>query len=151
MIYMAVIDTNILISALLSKKEDSATVKIIEKLISGVIIPVYSKEILSEYREVLSRKKFSFSQDTIGYLLSAIEKFGILVQTSEKENISLPDVKDIPFYKIIKENSNVYLVTGNTKHFPTEPFIVTARQMINLLEEANSKSTETSIGNENNE
>ena len=151
MIYMAVIDTNILISALLSKKEDSATVKIIEKLISGDIIPVYSKEILSEYREVLSRKKFNFSQDTISYLLSAIEKFGILVQTSEKENISLPDVKDIPFYKIIKENSNVYLVTGNTKHFPMEPFILTARQMINLLEEANGKSKETSIGNENNE
>mgnify|MGYP002730100083 FL=1 len=57
---LAVIDTNILVSALLSKHADSATVKVIEKLFDGEIIPVYSNEITNEYREVLHRKKFKF-------------------------------------------------------------------------------------------
>ena len=46
MICYAVIDTNVLVSALLSSKDD----------ITGVIVPVYSNVITKEYREVLSRK-----------------------------------------------------------------------------------------------
>lgn len=50
----AVIDTNVLVSALLSSKNDTATVQVIQKLITGEIIPVYSNVIVKEYREVLS-------------------------------------------------------------------------------------------------
>ena len=57
----AVIDTNILVSALLSKHDDSATVQVVERMIIGELIPIYSIEIITEYREVLSRKKFKFS------------------------------------------------------------------------------------------
>lgn len=56
---LAVIDTNVLVSALLSKHADSATVKVIEKLFDGEIIPVYSNEITNEYREVLHRKNLN--------------------------------------------------------------------------------------------
>lgn len=54
----AVIDTNVLVSALLSSHTDSATVKVVEKIFTSEVIPVFSKEILSEYHEVLKRKKF---------------------------------------------------------------------------------------------
>ena len=70
----AVIDTNVLVSSLLSKKDDSATVQVLGKVIIGEVIPVYSNVITKEYRKVLSRKKFDFSGDTIEYLLSAVEK-----------------------------------------------------------------------------
>lgn len=45
-------------------------------------------------------------------------------------------MKDIPFYEVVmeKRNEDAYLVTGNLKHFPTEPFIVTARQMLDILD-----------------
>ena len=33
---------------------------------------------------------------------------------------------------------DAYLVTGNIKHFPTEPFIVTPRQMIDIIVSADS-------------
>ena len=131
MICYAVIDTNILVSALLSKNETAATVQVMVQLLSGRITPVYSNEIIAEYREVLSRKKFKFP---INYLLSAIEKFGILVDPVPTGMI-LPDMKDLPFYEVVieKRSDNAYLVTGNQKHFPKEPFIVTAREMIDIL------------------
>ena len=34
-----------------------------------------------------------------------------------------------------KKENMTYLVTGNLKHFPSEPFIVTPRQLINILNE----------------
>ena len=129
----AVIDTNILVSALITSKKDSATVQVIEKVLQKKIIPMYSEEILTEYRNVLHRKKFNFSAENVDYLLSAIENFGILVRPAEVE-IILPDMRDLPFYKIVAENAESYLVTGNLKHFPQSDRIITAREMINLLE-----------------
>ena len=134
MICYAVIDTNVLVSALLSSKDDTATVQVLGKVITGEIIPVYSNVITKEYREVLSRKKFGFSGDLIEYLMSAIEKYGILVDPSPS-GITLPDMKDVPFYEVVleKRDDNVYLVTGNIKHFPKEPFIVTPRELLDIL------------------
>ena len=54
--YYAVVDTNVLISALLSKNEDSATVKVMGAVFDGRIIPLYHRDILAEYAEVLHRK-----------------------------------------------------------------------------------------------
>lgn len=63
--YYAVIDTNVLVSALLSKNDDAATVQIIKLILSGKIVPVYSEEIIGEYREVLTRKKFRFTENRL--------------------------------------------------------------------------------------
>ena len=130
----AVVDTNVLVSALLSGKDDAATVQVLVKVLGGEIIPVYSNAITKEYREVLTRKKFGFSGELIEYLLSAIEKFGILVDP-EPSGVILPDMKDLPFYEVVmeKQDDRAYLVTGNIKHFPKEPFIVTPRELIELL------------------
>lgn len=134
MICYAVIDTNVLVSALLSSKDDTATVQVLGKVITGEIIPVYSNVITKEYWEVLSRRKFGFSADLIEYLMSAIEKYGILVDPSFS-GITLSDMKDVPFYEVVleKRDDNAYLVTGNIKHFPKEPFIVTPRELLDIL------------------
>ena len=134
MICCAVIDTNVLVSALLSSKGDTATVQVLSKVIMGEVIPVYSNVITKEYREVLSRKKFGFSKDLIEYLISAIEKYGILVDPSPS-GITLPDMKDVPFYNVVldKRDNNAYLITGNIRHFPKEPFIVTPREFLDIL------------------
>lgn len=134
MICYAVIDTNVLVSALLSTKDDAATVQVVDKLIAGEIIPLYSNEITNEYREVLNRKKFGFSKDIVEYLMTAVEKFGILVDPSPS-GVVLPDMKDLPFYEVVleKRDDGAYLVTGNIKHFPKEPFVVTARELLDIL------------------
>lgn len=135
MIYYAVIDTNVLVSALLSNHINAATVQLVSRVIGGEIVPVYSNEIMREYREVLGRKKFKFEPGMINYILSAIEKYGVLVEPLFT-GVILPDMKDLPFYEVVmeKRNDNAYLVTGNLKHFPIEPFIVTARQMLDILD-----------------
>lgn len=138
MICYAVIDTNVLVSALLSCHSDSATVLLISRMISGDLIPVYSAEIMKEYREVLQRKRFNFDQNQITYLLSVIIHFGIMIEPSATGEV-LPDMKDLPFYEVVVEKrktDDAYLVTGNQKHFPFKPFIVTAKEMLDILNSA---------------
>ena len=135
MICYAVIDTNVLVSALLSSHEDAATVQVLKTIFAGNIIPVYSDEILAEYNEVLRRKKFHFSENLIIGLLEAIIKFGVSVTPSTTGEI-IPDMKDLPFYEVVMEIRNeedAYLVTGNMKHFPERPYIVTARQILDMI------------------
>ena len=121
----AVIDTNVLVSALLSGNEDAATVQVVARMLAGEITTVYSGTIMTEYRDVLSRPKFGFSPDVVGYLLSALEKYGMLVE-AEPSGAVIPDMTDLPFYED--------LVTGNIRHFPRQPFIVTPRQLMELLD-----------------
>ena len=132
---LAVIDTNVLVSALLSSKDDAATVQVVGRMITGEIIPLYSDVIMKEYREVLERKKFEFSPQKIEYLLSFMERFGILVQ-ARPIDIILPDMKDMPFYKVVMEKrlDGAYLVTGNMKHFPERPYIVTPKQLLDIMD-----------------
>ena len=130
------IDTNVLVSGLLSNNEDSATALIIDFLFQGKIIPLYSGDILNEYKEVLHRPKFKFNDEIVDYLTRAIERFGILVEPSPS-GIVLPDMKDLPFYEVVleKQEDSAYLVTGNTRHFPKKPFVVTPRELIELLKQ----------------
>ena len=58
MIY-AVLDTNVLVSALLSKSAESTISRLIHAVIDGRITPMYSDEIIDEYKKVLSRDNVS--------------------------------------------------------------------------------------------
>ena len=133
MVYYAVIDTNVLISAML--KWNSVPGNVLEFTFSGTIVPVLNEHIVREYREVLSRPKFKFPKDIIDTIVSEIERLSIYIDASELE-IELPDPKDRVFYEVVMEERNTedaYLVTGNLKHFPEEPFVVTPRQMIDII------------------
>ena len=78
MVFYAVIDTNLLVSSLL--KRDSIPAKILDLVISGIIVPLFNEEILEEYAEVLSRKEFGFSVEDIGKLLNFIVQNGLLLE-----------------------------------------------------------------------
>lgn len=135
MTYYAIIDTNVLVSALLSSHENAATVQVVDRLFSGDVIPVFSDDILAEYNEVLRRKKFHFSEDVVRTLLDTIISIGENITPSPSGEI-LPDMKDLPFYEVVleKEEDNAYLVTGNIKHFPDKANIVTAREFLSILD-----------------
>ena len=131
----AVIDTNVLVSALLSSNNDAATVKVMAKVLGGEIIQIYSDHITAEYRAVLARPKFGFPPELAELLIASIEKFGIPTEPAAS-GLTLPDMKDLPFYEVVleKRSDGAYLVTGNLKHFPREPFIVTPRELLDILE-----------------
>lgn len=132
----AVLDTNVIVSALLSSRVDAATVQVVQKLFSDSFRPVVSKEILAEYTEVLHRAKFHFTPELVDAVLAEIEEKAELVSPAPTE-VVLPDMKDLPFYEVVmeKREDDAYLVTGNLKHFPKEPFIVTAREFLEILEQ----------------
>ena len=136
MLCYAVLDTNVLVSALLSSKEDAATVQVLQKLFSDSFCPVISKEIMAEYTEVLHRARFHFSPGIIEDLLFAIEKKAEFVMPAPS-GVILPDMKDLPFYEVVmeKREDDAYLVTGNLKHFPAKAFIVTPREFMEILEQ----------------
>ena len=52
----AVFDTNIIVSALISRRSDTAVVLALETLLAGEVIPLYNDEILKEYEDVLQRE-----------------------------------------------------------------------------------------------
>ena len=57
----AVIDTNVIVSALLARNPDAATVKVLEAFFQGDIVPLVNDDIINEYADVLRRPKFHFS------------------------------------------------------------------------------------------
>lgn len=131
--YYVVIDTNVLVSAML--KWDSVPGSVMELALDGPIVPVLYDSIMKEYREVLSRPKFHFTAGIIEDVLSTLESKGIYVDP-ETIDIDLPDPKDRVFYEVVMEErklEDTYLVTGNIKHFPVEPFIVTPRELIDII------------------
>ena len=137
--YYAVIDTNVLVSAML--KWDSVPGNVLSLTFEGPITPILNQEIVAEYREVLSRPKFHLTKDIIDDVLESLNAVGIYVD-ADTIDIDLPDPKDSIFFEVVMEerkSEDAYLVTGNIKHFPNEPFIVTPRQMIDIVVSADSR------------
>ena len=129
----AVIDTNVLVSAML--KWTSVPGNIIEFAFSGVIIPVLNKRIVAEYREVLMREKFHLTKEIVDDVIQALEDQGEYIDTDNMD-YNLPDPKDVVFYAIVMEKrkeEDTYLVTGNIKHFPQVSFVVTPKEMLDII------------------
>ncbi|MBO4791794.1 MAG: putative toxin-antitoxin system toxin component, PIN family [Clostridia bacterium] len=134
--FFAVIDTNVLVSA--AMKPESVPGKVLELVLDGLIIPIFNKAIMKEYRNVLLRPKFAFSEQIVTDILNEMSDRGICVD-AERLTVDLPDPKDIVFYEVVMEErkeEDAYLVTGNIRHFPNKPFIVTPREMIDIILEA---------------
>lgn len=130
----AVIDTNVLVSALFAKHPDAATVQIFEHLLDKDVIPMYNDEILAEYNEVLRRPKFPFSEESIVWAVEAIIAAGI---DSKRASVryTATDPKDIVFLEVAMSRDDSYLVTGNIKHFPVTPRVVTPNELLDILKD----------------
>lgn len=131
--YYAVIDTNVLVSAML--KWDSVPGSVLELTYGGTIIPILNADIVEEYRAVLARPKFHLTPEIIDGAVGEIERLGIYVD-ADRLDVELPDPKDRVFYEVVMEerkSEDAYLVTGNIRHFPEKPFVVTPRQMLDII------------------
>lgn len=131
--YNVIIDTNVIISALLTNNTDSSTFKVLKLFFDNEIVLYYSEQIINEYFEVLSRKKFNFDENLIEIIREAIEKFGIEI-TPENKDILMIDIKDKPFYELVMDEQidDAKLVTGNIKHFPIQTNIMTPSQFMEM-------------------
>ncbi|MBQ6504559.1 MAG: putative toxin-antitoxin system toxin component, PIN family [Flexilinea sp.] len=133
--YYAVLDTNVIVSALL--KTGSVPGQIAAEALLGDIIPVLNQDIIWEYEDVLKRPKFKFNESVIDVLLDDLKRRAVFVDAASVNEI-MPDPKDVIFYAVLMEKrreEEAYLVTGNLKHFPIRTYIVTPREMLDILQE----------------
>lgn len=128
----AVIDTNVLVSALLAKHIDSATVQVLDRIFGGEITPMYDEEILAEYNDVLRRPKFPFTEESVILVINAIIETGISAERV-KSSDTIKDPKDVVFFEVAMSRNDSYLVTGNIKHFPAVARVVTPTELLDIL------------------
>ena len=129
----AVIDTNVLVSALLTHNLQSPTFRVINAIFARQIVPMYNEEIIGEYSDVLHRPKFGFSHKEIVFYLRVIKEIGIKCQRVTS-NAFFSDPEDIVFYEVALSKEKAYLVTGNKKHFPNTSIVVTPAEMMEILQ-----------------
>jgi putative PIN family toxin of toxin-antitoxin system len=122
-----VVDTNILVSALMVR--NSLPYQIIRLIENSVLQTRYNDAILAEYRNVLSRPKFNFQAGDIQKVVNGIIRTGINVNTVSS-TFFMPDESDRKFYDVAKA-ADAILITGNKKHYPDEPFILSPAAFIN--------------------
>ena len=98
--YFAVIDTNVIVSALISTSLESNPVKVFRAIIQEQIVPLYNDEILDEYRAVLSRVKFHLDSSLIETVLKAIITDGLSLDRTQASGIDFTDpLKTLCFMK----------------------------------------------------
>ncbi|MDE6738722.1 MAG: PIN domain-containing protein [Lachnospiraceae bacterium] len=133
--YYAILDTNVLVSAML--KTGSVPGQVTAEALNGDIIPVLNDEIIAEYEDVLKRPKFRFDKKAVKVLLDELKKRAVYSDYGLIED-EIPDPKDVVFYAVLMEKrkeDDAYLVTGNMKHFPMRTYIVTPKEMLDIIEE----------------
>ena len=128
----AVIDTNVLVSAMLTHNLESATTKTIEAIVTGKIMPLYNPEIIEEYEDVLYRKKFDLDNDDVSQMIRFIIQVGINIERT-KSNEVFPDPSDAVFYEVALSKEGSFVVTGNLKHFPKSPIVVTPSEILEII------------------
>ena len=131
MIY-AVIDTNVLVSALITKNTEAATAKVVRLLLEQEFVPLYDADIIAEYEDVLHRSKFPILKETADALISFIIENGIESSRVDFDE-SMPDEDDRVFYEVSLSQDDSFLVTGNLKHYPTSPRIITPAQFLEII------------------
>lgn len=122
-----VLDTNILVSALINPKGLPA--KILNLVLNGRLTILYDNRIIGEYIEVLNRKKFNFSHEMIEPLIDFIKYEGEFIASLPLKT-HFVDEDDRMFLEVAVSGNAEYLITGNTKHFPPENYIVTPKIFI---------------------
>lgn len=117
-----VLDTNVLISGLLSPNGIPA--QILNLIQNKKVLLLIDTRIFSEYAEVLRRPKFKFKPEWINPLLDFIRMESESV-ISEPVFMDFADPDDKMFWEVAKSGNALYIVSGNKRHFPQDPMVVT--------------------------
>lgn len=110
----AVLDTNIVISGLLSAGGPSA--RILRLAIRRDIQPCVDQRIRDEYARVLARPRFRALPADVLEVYQAICAVALDV-VAPPLRVALPHRDDLPFLEV-GAAADAALVTGNTRHFP---------------------------------
>lgn len=132
-----VLDANVLIGFLLTRGETISN--IVEHWISGDFTLLTSDEILTEYRQILSRfvEKGIVIEESARALLNEVVEESIIIPTTSLVNLSV-DRKDNRYLACSKDGKAELFVTGDKKHLLSlkkfnKTRIVSPKEFVDLL------------------
>jgi len=111
-----VIDTNLVVSGLMSAKGPCA--RVLEAVMDGRIKLVHDARILAEYRDVLCRPRLKLKPEHVMHFLQALG--GQMSVVPERIVANGPDPDDIAFIEVALSVPDRTIVTGNLADFPGE-------------------------------
>ena len=82
---------------------------------------------------MLHRAKFKLSEEEISTVIEHVKENGI-DSSRFPYGGEMPDEDDRVFYEVCLSKEDSFLVTGNLKHFPKEPQVITAAEMMEILD-----------------
>ena len=125
--FRVVLDTNILVAALLYPLGKPA--KTLAFCISEKAEICYNSQIMWEYEDVLFRPRFKFDIEEIkNNTLTELKKVGLIIEPTQS-TIYMPHESDRIFYDTAKAGEAL-LITGNQRHYPNEPFILSPAEFL---------------------
>ena len=129
----AVIDTNVLVSALLARHPGANPVRVVEAVLDGRVVPLHAPDIIDEYRDVLSRPEFSFDPALVAAVIAGFLENGRELPPAPSAEY-FPDPSDKVFYCVAlgAQEDRAKLVTGNKRHYPAADFVVTPAEFCAL-------------------
>ncbi len=129
-----VLDTNVLVSGILSPHGPPAAV--LRALLTEHVRLCFDERILSEYRDVLTRDKFSFDRELVKELVAFLEAAGSATLAAPL-SLSLPDAGDQMFIEVAVASRADFLVTGSLKRFPDRArervAVVSPREFLDVM------------------
>jgi uncharacterized protein len=111
-----VIDTNVVVSALLNPHGPSA--RGLDAVLDGRVKVVYDARILAEYRDVLHRPRLKLKAEKIGAFLTGLQSQ--MMVTPSPLAVVGPAADDIVFVEAALATTDKTIVTGNLADYPPE-------------------------------
>lgn len=126
-----IIDTNVLVSAVLRGREPRAVIQfIIDNLEFEWIV---STEILAEYKEVLNRKKFKLTDEVKVEWFEIIDTFPTIIDVNVE--IDFPrDKKDAKFLTCAMAADADFLITGDLDFTEAQTLVKTTIISVSLFQ-----------------
>lgn len=112
-----VLDTNVLVSGLLSPKGPPG--RLVDAILSRRLKIAFDDRILQEYREVLARPMFHFKPSDVAAFWEVLPFQRHLV-AMPVEGLRASDAADTKFLEVAFTTDSKILVSGNEHHFPVE-------------------------------
>jgi len=129
-----VLDTNIVVSALL--KPQGLENQVLRLALAGHVALYTSPAVLAEYASVLPRPKLKLNPSEVERALRELEQASTLVNPLRMLTAAKFDETDNRLLECADAARADFLVTGNSRHFPTlwkKTRIVNARQFLESL------------------
>jgi len=112
---LIVLDTNILVSGLLSPNGPPG--RILDLVLAGTIQLAYDDRIMDEYVRILSRRKFGFDNRDVRAVIDYFIGTGVQVSGTPLAPPDVPDPSDVAFAEVALASGADALVTGNQRDF----------------------------------